>query len=323
MFLNSTKLILSNTMMIGVIMTICSNNWFSMWMGLEISLLSFIPMMQTNKILSSESMIKYFIIQSVASTLMLLSTIIMLIGVSMMNEMMLTISMLIKIGSAPFHNWVIFIIETMNYYEMWIMLTIIKMPPLTILFNNNHSNLMIPIVLGMIISSVSCLNQTSLKKTIGFSSIYNISLMLLTINKFNIMIVFMLIYAFMLGLLLSIINKMMIGFINQMILNEKTMFLKMNLWINMLSMGGFPPLMGFFNKLMILQTMINLNQIVVATIVVLTSMLVMLFYMRLTFTLMFTTSTTTKWMFNMKLSYFNLTMNFILFPSLIFLTSMN
>nr|UKE80339.1 NADH dehydrogenase subunit 2 [Melanetettix sp. n. XTW-2022a] len=322
MYFNSTKLLLTNTMMIGVIMTICSNNWFSMWMGLEISLLSFIPMMQTSKILSSESMIKYFIVQSVASTLMLLSISIMLIGVSMMNEFLLTTAMLIKIGSAPFHNWVLYIIETLNYYEMWIMLSIIKMPPLTIMYQTNTKFLMLPIILGMIISSISCLNQTSMRKTMGYSSVYNISLMLMTISKYNIMLIFMAIYTMMLAMVTNIMSKLKISFINQMVFNEKDLTMKINLWINMLSMGGFPPMMGFVSKILVIQMMISTNQPILILSIVLTSMLVMLFYMRIAFTSIMSVSISGKWMNNKMTSYyFNLILNLIPFPLMISLTS--
>nr|YP_009175378.1 NADH dehydrogenase subunit 2 [Drabescoides nuchalis]ALF99730.1 NADH dehydrogenase subunit 2 [Drabescoides nuchalis] len=319
MSFNSTKTLLTNTMMIGVIMTICSNNWFSMWMGLEITLMSFIPMLQNNNILSSESMIKYFIVQSVASTLMLLSIFIMLIGVSMMNQYLLMTAMLIKVGSAPFHNWVIMIIETINYYEMWIMLTIIKMPPLTILYQTNVNKLTFPIILGLILSSISCLNQTSMRKTIGFSSIYNMSMMILIVNKFNLLIIFMTIYSVMMGILVNFINKLKIKFVNQMIFNEKNVKLKLNLWINMLSMGGFPPLMGFFMKLLVIQMLLQEN-ITMTMVIMLTSMFVMMFYMRLAFTSMITIHSSMKWSKNKYNNYFTMIINIILFPILISLT---
>nr|YP_009917445.1 NADH dehydrogenase subunit 2 [Drabescus ineffectus]QLJ57893.1 NADH dehydrogenase subunit 2 [Drabescus ineffectus] len=321
MFINSTKLLLSNTMMIGVIMTICSNNWISMWMGLEITLMSFIPLMQTNKSMSAESMIKYFIIQSVASTLMLMMVLIMLIGVSMMNEMLLMISMLIKVGSAPFHNWVLMIIETLSYNQMWTMLTIIKIPPLLILYQININFLMMPIVIGMIISSLSCLNQTSLRKTLGYSSIYNISLMLITINKFYILMIFMSIYSIMLIMFVKITNSMKISFINQLIFNEKMTFTKINLWINMLSMGGFPPMMGFINKLLVIQLLFVNKNIMLVMLIILTSMLVMLFYMRLAFTSMMTNTMSMKWSKNSKSYLFVMIFNLASFPVLISMTS--
>nr|YP_010431977.1 NADH dehydrogenase subunit 2 [Abrus daozhenensis]USS62512.1 NADH dehydrogenase subunit 2 [Abrus daozhenensis] len=298
MLINSTKLTLANTMMIGVIMTICSNNWISMWMGLEISMLSFLPFMVNKNKLSSESMVKYFIIQSVASTIFLLSVICMLIGVNMLNEMTLTISMLIKLGSAPFHMWVLMIIEMINYLPLFFLLTVLKIPPLSILYQINTKMLTIPIILSMFVSSISCLNQSSMRKTLGFSSIYNISLMMISINKFNVMMIYLMIYSTMMILLTNICMKMKINFINQMIFNEFSIWMKINMWINMLSMSGFPPLMGFSAKLMIIQTLINSNEFIMVIFLVVTSFLVMMFYMRLTFSSLMNLYSFKKWTLN-------------------------
>nr|YP_010278716.1 NADH dehydrogenase subunit 2 [Changbaninus pleiospicules]UKE80313.1 NADH dehydrogenase subunit 2 [Changbaninus pleiospicules] len=321
MLFNSTKLLLTNTMMIGVIMTICSNNWISMWMGLEMSLLSFIPFMQTKNSISSESMIKYFIMQSVASTMLLFSVVIMLIGVNMMNEMIMSMAMLIKLGSAPFHNWVLMIIETMNYYTMFSMLTILKLPPLTIMYQINTKMLIIPILMGMIMGAVFCLNQSSMRKTLGYSSIYNMSLMLITINSYKIMVIYMVLYSTSLIMLIMIVKHMKINFINQMMLNEHNNFLKINLWMNMLSMGGFPPLIGFLSKMLVIQFILHKMEYMLAFVLLTTSMLVMMFYMRMAFTSMISYSSFKKWSNYSNLTEMTImTLNLTLTPMLISLT---
>nr|QHE65386.1 NADH dehydrogenase subunit 2 [Paralaevicephalus gracilipenis] len=295
MLFNSTKLTLTNALMIGVIMVICSNNWIMMWMGLEISMLSFIPFMQNEIKSSSESMIKYFIVQSIASTLFMFSVICMLIGVNMMNEMIMMISMLIKLGSAPFHNWIFMVIEALPFLVLFNLLTIMKLPPIIILYQINQSFLMTPIILSMIVGSFMCMNQTSVKKTLGFSSIYNLSLMLTSMNKVSLTMTYMVIYSMTLFPLVILVMKMKINFINQMVFNNNSTWMSMILWINMLSMGGFPPLMGFMGKMMIIQNLMENNQILLTVIMMTTSVLVMMFYTRLAFTSMLTTFSMKKW----------------------------
>nr|YP_010478302.1 NADH dehydrogenase subunit 2 [Nesophrosyne sp. 126 GMB-2012]UVI59746.1 NADH dehydrogenase subunit 2 [Nesophrosyne sp. 126 GMB-2012] len=297
---NSTKILLANTMMIGVIMVNCSNNWISMWMGLELVLMSFIPMMQNENLLSSEAMIKYFIVQSIASTMFLFSITIMLVGDSMMtglNEIIMTTSMLIKLGSAPFHSWVIMVVEPLGIFPLTTMLTIMKLPPMIVMHHVSTKFLTIPILLGMIISSVACLNQTSIRKTLGYSSIYNMSLMMIILPSFIETVLFLSIYTLMMILLAKSISTMKINYINQMISNNFNNWISMTLWLNMLSMAGFPPLMGFFMKLMVMQKAINENQTLMLFILIVTSMLVLLFYMRMTFTSMMTFNSFKKWMF--------------------------
>nr|ATD52961.1 NADH dehydrogenase subunit 2 [Phlogotettix sp. EMHAU-2015-Zz052705] len=322
MSINSTKILLTNTMMIGVIMTICSNNWISMWMGLEISLLSFIPFMQTDNQVSSESMIKYFIMQSAASTMMLLSVVTMLIGGSILDEIIMTVAMLIKIGSVPFHNWVIMVIESLGYYTIFTLLTILKIPPLSILYQTSSQMLNIPIILSMIISSISCLNQSSVRKTLGYSSIYNMAMLMLVINSYYIMMTYLILYSTTMIMLIFLTKKLKINFINQMLINEHDMTIKINLWLNMLSMGGFPPLIGFISKLLVIQMLIFNNEVLLMTIMVLTSMLVIMFYMRMAFTSLMSISLSKKWMKNKtNFSYFIMLMNLTLTPLMISLST--
>nr|ATF28630.1 NADH dehydrogenase subunit 2 [Phlogotettix sp. EMHAU-15090801] len=322
MSINSTKILLTNTMMIGVIMTICSNNWISMWMGLEISLLSFIPFMQTDNQISSESMIKYFIMQSAASTMMLLSVVIMLIGGSIFDEITMTMAMLIKIGSVPFHNWVIMIIESLGYYTIFTLLTILKIPPLSILYQTSSQMLNIPIILSMIISSISCLNQSSVRKTLGYSSIYNMAMLMLVINSYYIMMMYLILYSITMIMLIFLTKKLKINFINQMLINEHNMTIKINLWLNMLSMGGFPPLIGFISKLLIIQMLIFNNEVLLMVIMVLTSMLVIMFYMRMAFTSLMSISLSKKWMSNKtNANYFIMLTNLTMTPLMISLST--
>lgn len=302
---------MANTIIIGVIITVCSNNWISIWIGLEVSLLSFTPFLLNKNKTRSESIIKYFIIQSVASTIFLFRVIYILIGVSILNEIIITVAILIKLGSAPFHNWVIIIIETINYWVILTFLTLIKIPSLVIIHHINRMFLLVPILLGIMTGSVSCINQSSVRKTLGFSSIYNLRLILSSINKLNVTLIFLLIYSFILIIFTLIIKLNKINFINQIIFNEFNPWLKINLWINILSLGGFPPTIGFISKLIIIQTINSNREILLMLIFVLTSILVLIFYTRLVFLSMLNSSTFNKWIF------FNKT------KSLIFIISIN
>nr|YP_010757413.1 NADH dehydrogenase subunit 2 [Aconurella sibirica]WEU77756.1 NADH dehydrogenase subunit 2 [Aconurella sibirica] len=317
MFFNSTKLMLSNTMMIGVIMTICSNNWVSMWMGMEISLISFIPLMNSNKInSSSESMIKYFIIQSISSTMLLFSVICMLIGVSMMNEIILTTAMMIKMGLVPFHNWVLLIIEHLEYSIVLILLTILKLPPISITYQINSKFLLMPIILSLIVSSICCVNQSSIRKTLTYSSIFNMSLMISSINKLSLIISFISVYSINMTFLVMLFSTMKMNFINQILFNEYSTWMKLNIWMNMLSMSGFPPTLGFVTKMMVIQEMVKINELILVTIMIMTSLLVLFFYTRLAFSSMMISYSFKKWEFLMKTNskYFMMMMSILMSP---------
>nr|YP_010757400.1 NADH dehydrogenase subunit 2 [Aconurella montana]WEU77743.1 NADH dehydrogenase subunit 2 [Aconurella montana] len=316
MFFNSTKLMLTNTMMIGVIMTICSNNWVSMWMGMEITLISFVPLMNSNKInSSSESMVKYFIIQSISSTMLLFSVICMLIGVSMMNEIVLTSAMMMKMGFSIHNNWILMIIKHLEY-SLLILLTIFKLPPILMKYQINSEFLTVNIISKFMFNETIYSYQSSISKTLTYSSIFNMSLMISSINKFSLVMTFVSIYSINMTFLVMLFSMMKINFINQILFNEFSTWMKLNIWINMLSMSGFPPTLGFVTKMMVIQEMIKTNELILVTIMILTSLLVLFFYTRLAFSSMMISYSLTKWEFLMKMNvkYFMMTASVLLTP---------
>nr|WRY72461.1 NADH dehydrogenase subunit 2 [Zorka maculata] len=283
MMMNSSKMLFSTTMILGIITTTSSNNWIMMWCGLEISMISFIPLMINKKSISSESTIKYFIVQSVSSSILMLGLVFMIMKGDYNYEYMLMTALLVKTGVAPFHNWVLTVLSGLSYNMCLIMISINKVAPLLMMSFLTTSISMI-IMITMIVGAVLGINQNSFKKIIGYSSIYNMGL-ILTIIKSNIMwILYMTVYSIMLFLMIYIIKINYIDFINQMVMME-TINNKMSMWMNLLSMGGMPPFMGFFIKYIVLYEMINMKSMMLSMLItlIISSLLVMMFYMRITF----------------------------------------
>nr|WRK21401.1 NADH dehydrogenase subunit 2 [Acostemma sp.] len=302
---NSSSILLLNTMVIGVTMTICSNNWLSMWSGMEMSMLSIIPLMHNKKSMSSESSMKYFIVQSMSSMMFMLSVVSMLIGVSMQYEIIMTIAMSIKIALAPFHSWILYIIEGLEYYPIILLITIMKIPPLTII-SYMSKELSLMSMTSMIIGSTMCLNQSSLRKIITYSSIFNMGMISSIIKQMIMWTSFIMIYSVMLTIFIMTIKFNKINFMNQMVFNKFNMYTKTMLWINLLSMGGFPPLMGFINKLIVIQFLIMKHEFIQLFIMSMSSLMVMFFYIRLTYISMMVSSITQKW--NKKSNEMNLSL---------------
>ncbi|KAG7168731.1 Cytochrome c oxidase subunit 1-like 14, partial [Homarus americanus] len=72
---------------------------------LELNLLSFIPLIITkNNQYSSESALKYFLIQALGSAIIIFSASIILISPSV-APLCLALALLLKLGAAPFHFW--------------------------------------------------------------------------------------------------------------------------------------------------------------------------------------------------------------------------
>jgi NADH-ubiquinone oxidoreductase chain 2 len=107
---NPTKILLSTTLIGGILISISSNSWLGAWIGLEINLISFIPLISSQEnILTTEASLKYFVIQALASSTLMLLVIIRALtnnGLTTemrINEYMIIIPLLLKIGAAPLH----------------------------------------------------------------------------------------------------------------------------------------------------------------------------------------------------------------------------
>jgi NADH-ubiquinone oxidoreductase chain 2 len=78
MFMPSTLLFVL-VLLLSVFMIISSPSWLGAWVGLEVNLMSFIPMILSRGVLTRiESCIKYFLVQAFSSLLLLLSLLIII-----------------------------------------------------------------------------------------------------------------------------------------------------------------------------------------------------------------------------------------------------
>nr|YP_010415470.1 NADH dehydrogenase subunit 2 [Atkinsoniella nigrita]USC52161.1 NADH dehydrogenase subunit 2 [Atkinsoniella nigrita] len=322
MSLNLTKLLYYTTMIIGVMVCICSNNWMMIWAGLEISLMSFLPLMTSNSMLSSESMMKYFIIQGMSSALMMFGVMFMLIDFFYSNYI-LTMSLMLKIGISPFHNWVLSVIDGLNYECVFFLLTFMKISPLMIM---SYINVMlwIPILISLVVGATLGINQNSMRKMLGYSSIYNLGFICSCISEISLWIIYMLIYSFMLMSMIFMISKLNVSYFNQVMMNEFDLKIKLSFWLMMLSFGGIPPMLGFLNKLMLFEFMIYSNQMLVLFFMIISSLIVMFYYIRSTFMSIMISSMIMKWnLFSLNYSViYTATINFMLMSLMIFVKSL-
>nr|YP_010878921.1 NADH dehydrogenase subunit 2 [Batracomorphus chlorophana]WHE42573.1 NADH dehydrogenase subunit 2 [Batracomorphus chlorophana] len=275
MFLNSTNIMFLSTLNLSIILSLSSNSMFIIWMMIETSNLSFIPIMMSKKMKNSESVMKYFIIQSISSMIIMFSMIMMLMNMNI--KMLILMSLIMKMGGVPFHNWIISMIEGIEYTPMLLMVTIMKMPPM-MMFSIMNMKTMEMILLSMMIAPLLMINQNSIKKMMCFSSIFNMSMILFMSFEMKMWMTFIMIYTIMMTTIFKQISTNKIKFINQMMINSNMMN-KKELWISMLSLGGMPPMTGFMNKMMVMKTMLNKKEMVMLFFLMISSTMVLYVYM--------------------------------------------
>nr|YP_010235782.1 NADH dehydrogenase subunit 2 [Bambusicaliscelis flavus]QTD82400.1 NADH dehydrogenase subunit 2 [Bambusicaliscelis flavus] len=281
MLMNSSKMIFMKMMVISTIMMMSSMNLMFSWISMELNLISFIPILTKSKKMKDQSM-KYFIIQSLSSSMLLIAMMINSKIESPINlSIMITASMLMKMGLMPFHLWLPSIMQSMSWKKCMIMNTWQKISP-TILICQLISikEMILPMMISLIFSPISMFKTLSTKKIMAFSSISNTPWMMMSmmISK-NMFFMFFMIYSMINMMLMNNFKKLNINFINQMMEKNKTM--KINLMVNFLSMSGFPPTIGFLMKWMILQKMMELSKFM-SMMMILSSLISSFIYMKMT-----------------------------------------
>nr|YP_009663916.1 NADH dehydrogenase subunit 2 [Synthesiomyia nudiseta]QCW07949.1 NADH dehydrogenase subunit 2 [Synthesiomyia nudiseta] len=291
MFNNSSKMMFMGILMMGTLISISANSWLSAWMGLEINLLAFIPLMSDNKLMSNEASLKYFLTQALASSVFLFAVILFLLNLSKTNstqfmEMIIFSTLLLKSGSAPFHFWFPNVMEGLSWNNSLILMTWQKIAPLMLISYMMFKPLiMVSIIMSSLIGALGGLNQTSLRKLMAYSSINHLSWMLAAIYSSNLLwITYFMFYSFLSFTMIFMFNMFKISHINQLFslyFNNKSM--KFFMFFNLLSLGGLPPFLGFMPKLLVIQALTINNQLFLLTFMVMMTLITLYFYMRLSY----------------------------------------
>nr|YP_009442007.1 NADH dehydrogenase subunit 2 [Gnathotrichus materiarius]AOY40228.1 NADH dehydrogenase subunit 2 [Gnathotrichus materiarius] len=287
------KLVFSSTLISGTVLAISSMSWFSAWMGLEINLLSLMPLMKNfkNKF-ASEATIKYFITQAMASMIMLLSILMFSntknLSMEMAPSLLLSASLLMKMGAAPLHFWLPEVVSGVSWGTCLLILTWQKIAPMILLFYSNTVNSLMyaTIIVSSMVGGLLGLNQICLRKIMAFSSINHISWMLAaSITSMTLWMTYFVVYSLInTGIILTMHKNKMFYLPQLMKLSPSKKYTKMVLLMSLLSLGGLPPFLGFLPKWLTISALSSVNLMYLATVLIITTLLSLFIYLRITFT---------------------------------------
>nr|UFR83020.1 NADH dehydrogenase subunit 2 [Xylotrupes sumatrensis] len=288
------KILFYLTLMIGTLISISSYSWMGMWIGLEINLLSMIPLIsKINNMMASEAALKYFITQTLASSILLLSIIMMSMNnMYNMNSilyfmMIFNTALFTKMGAAPFHFWFPEVMEGLNWTNSLIMLTWQKLAPMVLLLYSTKffMYMILIIIISMMVSGIMGLNQVSLRKILAYSSINHIGWMLSSMMFMEtIWFYYYIIYIIITINIVLILKMLNIFYLNQLYISmNNNFYMKFFFILNFLSLGGLPPFLGFLPKWLTIQLLTESNMYMLATIMVIMTLMTLYFYMRITF----------------------------------------
>nr|YP_009092382.1 NADH dehydrogenase subunit 2 [Orthogonalys pulchella]AIC37447.1 NADH dehydrogenase subunit 2 [Orthogonalys pulchella] len=242
-------------LILSMIMCISSNSWFLMWMGLEFNLVSFILMLILNKMMEWNVLMKYFLIQSLSSSLFVFLTMFnFILNMNFFSSIFLiliNVSLLMKLGIYPFHKWFPNIMNHLVWYNCLILSTFQKLAPLVILsYNFNWMFIMLIILMNYFEGCFMMSNFNSLRIIFSYSSISHSSWLLMGVilNYFLFYLYFM-IYFYMMYLYFNFLyfynlNNLfdLLFLIKEKVLNK---FFLMFLFLSFMS---FPLFVSFLTK---------------------------------------------------------------------------
>lgn len=312
--------------LLGMLLIISSNNLIIFYLSLELFSLSLYILAAINRQseYSTEAGLKYFVLGSLSSGLLLFGCAILYVFTGEMNfenissfiwynnsfeliigTMFIIIAILFKLAAAPFHMWAPDVYEGAPTIITAFFAIVPKLATIGVfinliwfcffgLFQQIQPIIIIASILSMLIGSIGALNQTKIKRLIAYSAISHIGFILLgilpgTIYSIQATIIYTIIYIIMsiasFCLILSIFEKT--NYISELSgLSRKNPVLASTFALTLFSIAGIPPLAGFFSKYLILLEALGNNLIILAIIGVAASSIAAFYYIRII-----------KWMF--------------------------
>nr|YP_004465294.1 NADH dehydrogenase subunit 2 [Raiamas guttatus]BAK22875.1 NADH dehydrogenase subunit 2 [Raiamas guttatus] len=298
--------ILLSSLGLGTVVTFASSHWLLAWMGLEINTLAIIPLMaQHHHPRAVEATTKYFLIQATAAAMILFASTMNAWTTGEWNinslpsplaGMTLTIALALKVGMAPMHLWMPEVLQGLDLLTGLIMSTWQKLAPFALIIQATQAtNPALLTSLGVISSLIGGwggLNQTQLRKILAYSSIAHMGWMIIVLQYSpQLTMIALGLYIFMTSaafLTLKALSSTKISTLT-MTWSKSPALVSISL-LTLLSLGGLPPLTGFMSKWLILQELAKQNIPITATIMALTALLSLFFYLRLCYAMTLTVS---------------------------------
>jgi len=274
----------------GTVIAVSSNSWFIAWIGLELNLISIIPLF-TYKInsMAIESCIKYFLPQALASAIIItyaaIDYILSSYIISSFTLILLTIGLLIKLGLPPFYFWFPQIINKLNWKLCILIISWQKLAPFMLISSVLTSNILtIMVAASAGIGALGGFNQNLTKLIITYSSISHGAwiLPLVRFSLHNWWIYFLIYCLISLSLiyLLSLNNVLLISNLSHKQLSTKH---KLIFSLTLMSLGGLPPLLGFIAKLNAILLILNFSRISMLLVLISSSLVSLFYYIKITY----------------------------------------
>nr|YP_009695219.1 NADH dehydrogenase subunit 2 [Triops granarius]AXU40958.1 NADH dehydrogenase subunit 2 [Triops granarius] len=290
MFFNPRSICFSSMLLLSSMIVVSTNSWFAAWIGLELNILSFIPIiLNKNNQQLTEASIKYFLIQALASVIFFSNVI--LSSFYFLNNFifmaLISVSLLLKMGASPFHMWFPVVAEGLTWSKFLILATVQKINPLILLsmISLNNNLILSAALMSGIVGGMGGLNLTLLRSMMAFSSLNHLGWLLMASTFSNYFLwTYFIIYTLILSPVTQLFNYFNFIYLPQLISsNNMNSMTKMMIILSMFSLGGLPPFLGFLPKWMIIKSASCMMMILSVMILITSTLITLYYYLRISY----------------------------------------
>nr|WDE34259.1 NADH dehydrogenase subunit 2 [Bavayia ultramaficola] len=292
------QMLLYLSMILGTVITMSSSHWILAWAGLEMNTLAIIPIIsKQHHPRATEAATKYFLIQATTSAVILFASSLNAWKTGQWNIyqtpspesiMLLTLALAMKLGLAPLHFWLPEVLQGSPLLITAIISTWQKLAPISVLYmitnNLNQHTLMTLGLISAILGGWMGLNQTQTRKIMAFSSIAHMGwiFMALAINPNLTLLTFSMYLLLTTAMFTSLISTVSKTLLDLGTTWPQTPTLLSITMLTLMSLGGLPPLTGFMPKWLILKELTTNNLPTISTLMALSALPSLFFYIRMT-----------------------------------------
>lgn len=283
---------------IGLVILGVAEELIVIYLSIELVSLSFYVLAGRERkgMKSTEAGIKYFILGALSSGIMLMgittvyaqtgTTDIELIDTT--SRILIVIGLLFKLGAAPFHMWIPDVYEGSPTIITTFFAIVPKIAYLGVLMKLGGGELiMLAGILSILVGSIGAINQTKIKRLLAYSAIGHVGFMLLglgvaTYSSIQATIIYMILYIVMtVNSFTIVLNQGILKIVELRGMSRRNGVLGMTMGLGLMSIAGVPPLAGFYNKFLVIQSAIEQSYISYALIAILLSVISSFYYVRI------------------------------------------
>lgn len=262
--------------LVRFVIVLSGSDWFMVWLGLEVNIMSFLILIYRRYRLSSvETCLKYFFIQSLGSVLLII--------VFYLNYYMIggvaSLVLAYKVGAGPFFYWFPSVCSGLDWVSCFFLIVFQKLLPLSLIVMFVHWMLWMVALLRLIVGVFGSFNQRNIKQLMAYSSVHHLGwLLIIGLRSRMDWILYLFIYALVLFRVVILLIRCEVVDLSIIYISERKVWFMLRIF----RIAGIPPLLGFYLKWMALVNVVEFG-ILLVIFLVLVSVIILYVYLRIVY----------------------------------------